>query len=219
MSPDRHSRLSTITELTERTEPSRHWPSRQQLVAMNNPRALSSTETTSSYGNVIGESVAKIPPRFYSLHLQSARNTSRTLTQMMVIRTNPVIQIGYPLPHLLQLFSVFQVMTPRHLFARRRSQRYSPSHQGLLPAFLVFQCQQRITSQTFRTSHPSPARNHLPFPQRTCCNVPNLPNAPSSWSWQVHAPVQYPVLDHQIWRQPLCSLIQLCVRLQNPGFR
>ncbi|KAH0839623.1 hypothetical protein J3R83DRAFT_539 [Lanmaoa asiatica] len=59
MSPDRHSRLSTITELTERTEPSRHWPSRQQLVAMNNPRALSSSETTSSYGNVIGESRCK----------------------------------------------------------------------------------------------------------------------------------------------------------------
>ncbi|KAF8845633.1 hypothetical protein BDN67DRAFT_1006911 [Paxillus ammoniavirescens] len=53
MSPDRNSRLSTITELTERTEPSRHWPSRQQLVAMNNPRALSSTGTTSSYGQVI----------------------------------------------------------------------------------------------------------------------------------------------------------------------
>ncbi|KAF9246908.1 hypothetical protein BU15DRAFT_38790 [Melanogaster broomeanus] len=56
MSPaDRNSRLSTITELTERTEPSRHWPSRQQLVAMNNPRALSSSETTSSYGQVIGK--------------------------------------------------------------------------------------------------------------------------------------------------------------------
>ncbi|KIJ19883.1 hypothetical protein PAXINDRAFT_166094 [Paxillus involutus ATCC 200175] len=53
MSPDRNSRLSTITELTERTEPSRHWPSKQQLVAMNNPRALSSTGTTSSYGQVI----------------------------------------------------------------------------------------------------------------------------------------------------------------------
>ncbi|KIJ70437.1 hypothetical protein HYDPIDRAFT_172255 [Hydnomerulius pinastri MD-312] len=54
MSPgDRNSRLSTITELTERTEPSRHWPSRQQLVAMNNPRALSSSEITSSYGQVI----------------------------------------------------------------------------------------------------------------------------------------------------------------------
>ncbi|KAF9224315.1 hypothetical protein BS17DRAFT_752266 [Gyrodon lividus] len=54
MSPaDRNSRLSTITELTERTEPSRHWPSKQQLVAMNNPRALSSSETTSSYGQII----------------------------------------------------------------------------------------------------------------------------------------------------------------------
>jgi hypothetical protein len=61
MSPDRNSRLSTITELTERTEPSRHWPSKQQLVAMNNPRALSSTGTTSSYGQVIGN--------FYCIYL------------------------------------------------------------------------------------------------------------------------------------------------------
>ncbi|KAH7888053.1 hypothetical protein F5I97DRAFT_942982 [Phlebopus sp. FC_14] len=54
MSPGyRGSRLSRITEVTERTEPSGHWPSMQQLVAMNNPRALSSSETTSSYGQLI----------------------------------------------------------------------------------------------------------------------------------------------------------------------
>ncbi|KAG1753691.1 uncharacterized protein EDB91DRAFT_412217 [Suillus paluster] len=49
----RGSRLSTITEITERTEPSRHWPSKQQLVALNNPRASTITDTTSSYGQVI----------------------------------------------------------------------------------------------------------------------------------------------------------------------
>lgn len=49
----RGSRLSTITEITERTEPSRHWPSRQQLVALNNPRASMITDTTTSYGEVI----------------------------------------------------------------------------------------------------------------------------------------------------------------------
>lgn len=50
----RGSRLSTITEITERTEPSRHWPSKQQLVALNNPRASMITDTTTSYGEVIG---------------------------------------------------------------------------------------------------------------------------------------------------------------------
>ncbi|KAG1715972.1 hypothetical protein ID866_1196 [Astraeus odoratus] len=45
----RASRLSTITELTERTEPSRHRSSRQLL----NARASLSTDTTSSYGQVI----------------------------------------------------------------------------------------------------------------------------------------------------------------------
>ncbi|KAF8138145.1 hypothetical protein EV363DRAFT_1427096 [Boletus edulis] len=65
MSPDRHSRLSTITELTERTEPSSHWPSRQQLVAMNNPRALSSNDTISSYGKVIEHSSELHPTRDY----------------------------------------------------------------------------------------------------------------------------------------------------------
>ncbi|KAG2043211.1 hypothetical protein BDR03DRAFT_931403 [Suillus americanus] len=49
----RGSRLSTITEITERTEPSRHWPSQQQLVALNNPRASTITDTTTSYGEVI----------------------------------------------------------------------------------------------------------------------------------------------------------------------
>lgn len=49
----RGSRLSTITEITERTEPSRHWPSKQQLVALNNPRASMITDTTTSYGEVI----------------------------------------------------------------------------------------------------------------------------------------------------------------------
>lgn len=49
----RGSRLSTITEITERTEPSRHWPSKQQLVALNNPRASTITDTTTSYGQVI----------------------------------------------------------------------------------------------------------------------------------------------------------------------
>ena len=72
MSPDRHSRLSTITELTERTEPSSHWPSRQQLVAMNNPRALSSSETISSYGKVIGESHRMRLRAVPLIHSQSA---------------------------------------------------------------------------------------------------------------------------------------------------
>ncbi|KAI6047032.1 hypothetical protein EDC04DRAFT_3051596 [Pisolithus marmoratus] len=48
----RASRLSTITEITERTEPSRHRYSRQQLA--NSGRASLSTDTTSSYGRVIG---------------------------------------------------------------------------------------------------------------------------------------------------------------------
>ncbi|KAH7916814.1 HBS1 N-terminus-domain-containing protein [Hygrophoropsis aurantiaca] len=46
-------RLSPITEHTEVTEPSRHWPSKQQLLAMNNPRAPSSTGSSTSYGQVI----------------------------------------------------------------------------------------------------------------------------------------------------------------------
>ncbi|OJA15632.1 hypothetical protein AZE42_04847 [Rhizopogon vesiculosus] len=51
MSPS--SRLSTITEITERTEPSRHWPSKQQLVALNQARASTATDTTTTYGQVI----------------------------------------------------------------------------------------------------------------------------------------------------------------------
>ncbi|KAL4075712.1 hypothetical protein J3A83DRAFT_2030247 [Scleroderma citrinum] len=47
----RASRLSTITELTERTEPSRHRPSGQYLT--NGARGSLSTDTTSSYGQVI----------------------------------------------------------------------------------------------------------------------------------------------------------------------
>ena len=50
----RGSRLSTITEITERTEPSRHWPSKQQLVALNQARASTATDTTTSYGQPIG---------------------------------------------------------------------------------------------------------------------------------------------------------------------
>ena len=99
MSPERHSRLSTITELTERTEPSSHWPSRQQLVAMNNPRALSSTDTTSSYGKVIGESRCK---HFTAAPLICSQNTPQAPIKLMVIPTIPLIQIGYLLPHLLR---------------------------------------------------------------------------------------------------------------------
>lgn len=50
----RGSRLSTITEITERTDPSRHWPSKQQLIALNNARASTATDTTTSYGQVVG---------------------------------------------------------------------------------------------------------------------------------------------------------------------
>ncbi|EGO01587.1 hypothetical protein SERLA73DRAFT_176964 [Serpula lacrymans var. lacrymans S7.3] len=42
--------LSTITERTERTEASSRWPNKQQLMALNNPRAPSSTGTSTSYG-------------------------------------------------------------------------------------------------------------------------------------------------------------------------
>jgi hypothetical protein len=48
------SRLSTITEITERTEPSSHWSSKQQLVALNQARASTATDTTTSYGQVVG---------------------------------------------------------------------------------------------------------------------------------------------------------------------
>lgn len=44
--------LSTITERTERTEISPHWPTRQQLMSLNLPRAPSSV--TTSYGQAVG---------------------------------------------------------------------------------------------------------------------------------------------------------------------
>ncbi|KAJ7122749.1 hypothetical protein C8R44DRAFT_153209 [Mycena epipterygia] len=43
--------LSTITERTERTEISPHWPTRQQLMSLNLPRAPSSV--TTSYGQAV----------------------------------------------------------------------------------------------------------------------------------------------------------------------
>jgi hypothetical protein len=100
MSPDRHSRLSTITELTERTEPSSHWPSRQQLVAMNNPRAMSSCETASSYGKVIGESRCKHSTTIPLIYSQSTQTLVKLM--VMVMHIIQLIQIGYLLPHLLQ---------------------------------------------------------------------------------------------------------------------
>lgn len=45
--------LSTISERTERTEASPHWPSRQQLVALNTPRPPTTSPST-SYGHLIG---------------------------------------------------------------------------------------------------------------------------------------------------------------------
>lgn len=49
------SHLTTITERTEHTEASRHWPSKQQLVSMNDPRPISTGSSFTSYGQVIGE--------------------------------------------------------------------------------------------------------------------------------------------------------------------
>jgi len=46
--------LSTITERTERTEASPHWPSKQQLMSLNIPR-LSSSSPPTSYGQIISE--------------------------------------------------------------------------------------------------------------------------------------------------------------------
>lgn len=47
------TRLSTITELTEE---SRAWPSRQELIAANAPRPPPSTPTTTStYGRLLGK--------------------------------------------------------------------------------------------------------------------------------------------------------------------
>ncbi|KAI6151764.1 hypothetical protein BKA82DRAFT_4103114 [Pisolithus tinctorius] len=59
----RASRLSTITELTERTEPSCHRHSRRQLA--NGARASLSTGTTSSYGQVIGRPSDRYSNMYY----------------------------------------------------------------------------------------------------------------------------------------------------------
>jgi hypothetical protein len=48
-------RLSTITEKSERTEASRHWPSKQQLYAYNDPHPSSPLSSNTSYGQLIGE--------------------------------------------------------------------------------------------------------------------------------------------------------------------
>lgn len=48
-----YGRLSTITERTERTEPSPYWRSRQYLAPPDTSRDISSPET--SYGQVIGQ--------------------------------------------------------------------------------------------------------------------------------------------------------------------
>ena len=50
-----HNRLSTITEHTERTEPSLMWRSRQQYLVPNNARSFQSSPTT-SYGLELGVS-------------------------------------------------------------------------------------------------------------------------------------------------------------------
>lgn len=50
---DRPYRLSTITERTERTEPSPHWRSRQPFLSADTPQTFPSSPTT-SYGQVIG---------------------------------------------------------------------------------------------------------------------------------------------------------------------
>ena len=218
-SPDRHSRLSTITELTERTEPSRHWPSRQQLVAMNNPRALSSSETTSSYGKVIGVFLCRDFTVTLFIFPQNTQSTSQSCVRKVDIHASPLIQIVYLLPLPLLLSSDFQVMTPHHLFTRRQSQRFNQSHQSLLHAPLALQCQQRITSQIFQTSRPGPARSHLQFLKRTRHVAFNPLNAPNLLSWQAHVLVQYLLLVHRIWRPPLYSHIRLCDRLLNLGFR
>jgi hypothetical protein len=48
-----HNRLSTITEHTERTEPSLMWRSRQQYLIPNSARSYQSSPTT-SYGQELG---------------------------------------------------------------------------------------------------------------------------------------------------------------------
>jgi hypothetical protein len=49
-----HNRLSTITEPTERTEPSLMWRSRQQYLVLNSARSFQSSPT--SYGRELGVS-------------------------------------------------------------------------------------------------------------------------------------------------------------------
>jgi hypothetical protein len=46
--------LSTIMEMSERTEASPHWPSKLQLFGMSTPRPPSSTSST-SYGQVLSK--------------------------------------------------------------------------------------------------------------------------------------------------------------------
>lgn len=55
--PMRHC-LSTISEKSERTEASRHWPSKQQLYAHNNPQPASPMSSYTSYGQVIGKTLS-----------------------------------------------------------------------------------------------------------------------------------------------------------------
>jgi hypothetical protein len=55
------NRLSTITERTERTEPSMLWRPRQQYTVPNTPRSMVSS-TTTSYGQELGESLHMLLP-------------------------------------------------------------------------------------------------------------------------------------------------------------
>lgn len=50
-----YNRLSTITEYTERTDPSLMWRSRQQYLVPNSPHSFQSSATT-SYGRELGVS-------------------------------------------------------------------------------------------------------------------------------------------------------------------
>lgn len=52
--PAAYTRLSTISEKSERTEASRNWPSKQQLYAHNNPVPSSPMSSYTTYGEVIG---------------------------------------------------------------------------------------------------------------------------------------------------------------------
>jgi hypothetical protein len=55
-------RLSTISEKSERTEASRHWPSKQQLYTYNDPQPSEPMSSNTSYGQVIGEIVYQSIP-------------------------------------------------------------------------------------------------------------------------------------------------------------